>query len=239
MEDPNRLPKKSQELLLQRPKGFGILTSTSKPWYLPLSCLSRHEGFAFTFFRHHTAAQLQGSLQSELWTRWALQISHDEPAVRFSQHMNMLENADCAVVFQVLHAIIAVGFMHQARSEQIRTAYSGFNAHPSQQSALKHYSKAVVELRSRMGTPNSNPGVDVVLLACLLFIGFEMLHHDIPVAMEHLRIGLRIICDRYQSRSMSQGDCNGAIVLKSTPEELIDELVPIFVRLDYVSSSTA
>ena len=43
--------------------------------------MNQEDGLAFAFFRHHTAVQLQGGLQSELWSRWALQVSHYEPAV--------------------------------------------------------------------------------------------------------------------------------------------------------------
>ena len=52
-----------------------------RPWYLPLSGLSHEEGLAFTFFRQHTTAQLQDGMRSQLWDKWALQISHQEPAV--------------------------------------------------------------------------------------------------------------------------------------------------------------
>jgi hypothetical protein len=59
--------------------------SVARPWYLPLSGLDFHEGRAFTFFRQHTAAQLQDGMKSQLWDRWAMQISHQEPAVCLSQ----------------------------------------------------------------------------------------------------------------------------------------------------------
>lgn len=55
-----------------------------RPWYLPLSKLNYQEGLAFTFFRHHTANQLQDGIQGELWNRLVMQISHQEPVVSIS-----------------------------------------------------------------------------------------------------------------------------------------------------------
>lgn len=128
--------------------------------------------------------------------------------------------------------MIAIGFLHQARSAQTYTPSGGLN-----HLALSHYSQAVIELRSRIENARNGPGVDVVLLACLLFVGFEMLQHDIPVAMDHLRFGLGLISGQYKNAARSESSHNIATVFRCRPEEAIDELVPIFVRLDYVSSN--
>ena len=158
-----------------------------------------------------------------------MQISHQEPAV-------------CTVLIvyvvkvlirefpQILHAIIAVGAMHNARSAH------GYSS-PSrlQHFALGSYSKAVAHLRDRMSALNNQPGVDIVLLACILFVGFEMLQNETPIAMEHLRIGLKIMVDKCGSNGTADDKSTRAILIKGSPEDLLDELVPIFVRLDYVS----
>lgn len=119
--------------------------------------------------------------------------------------------------------MIAVGALHQARSEFDNAPLDIFGTPSLQHLALKHYSKAVAELRSRMEESKDKLRTDIVLLACLLFIGFEMLQHDFPVAMDHLRLGLKIVSD------------NTAVVLKSAPEGPMDEIVGTLVRLDYVS----
>ena len=85
-----------------------------------------------------------------------------------------------------------------------------------------------------MSALNNRPGVDIVLLACILFVGFEMLQNETLVAMEHLRIGLKIMADNCSSNGTDDDPSTRVILIKGSPEDLMDELVPIFVRLDYV-----
>ena len=136
---------------------------------------------------------------------------------------------------QVLHAIIAVGSLHMACSGGAFKPSDRLDACSPKQLALCHYSKAISELRSRIGNQLKRPNADIVLLTCLLFIGFEMLQHDIPVAMDHLRFGLKLICDEHRAALGWNDACSGALVLKSVPDKPMDELIPVFARLDYVS----
>lgn len=76
--------KANASLLRHKNVDLGFSSPPYGPWYIPLFRLNHHEGLAFTFFRHHTAAQLQTNLQSQLWSRWAMQVSHHEPAVCLS-----------------------------------------------------------------------------------------------------------------------------------------------------------
>ena len=180
---------------------------------MPLSILSREEGQAFTFFRQHTAFQLQDGLKSQLWDRWAMQISHQEPAI--------------------LHAIVAVGAMHRARWDNPERGFGSL-----QRVALTNYSKAVSELRAYMSKQGEFGAVDIVLLACILFAGFEMLQHEISLGMQHLTLGLNIMTSKHIGVEDTEQLGNDPVIIKGSPAALIDELVPIFVRLDYVSLLT-
>ena len=133
--------------------------------------------------------------------------------------------------------MIAVGALHQARAAEVRPLLATCSGSSSQRFALKHYSKAVIELRSRMENIQDTPGVDLVLLTCLLFVSFEMLLHEISTAMEHLRMGLKIICEKTSISQRYDDFQHGAVVLKCEPDGPLDELIPIFARLDYVSLS--
>jgi hypothetical protein len=86
-----------------------------------------------------------------------------------------------------------------------------------------------------MSALDNRLGIDIVLLACILFVGFEMLQNETLIAMEHLRIGLKILMDKCSSNKTADDTSTRAILIKGSPEDLLDELVPIFVRLDYVS----
>jgi hypothetical protein len=120
--------------------------------------------------------------------------------------------------------------MHNVRSNPANASVSKL-----QQIALINYSKAVVELRNGMSKLDNHPGVDIVLLACILFVGFEMLKHEVSLALEHLQLGLRIMTDKCTGKTTVKNMNKGSILIKGSPTALLDELVPIFVRLDYVS----
>ena len=104
--------------------------------------------------------------------------------------------------------------------------------------ALSHYSKAVAELRSRMEGCASQPVLEIVLLVCLIFVGFEMLLYDVNVAMTHLHKGLRIIeDDRNTDQFHSKVGIRGLFSSNRGREGSLNELISTFVRLDYVSLS--
>lgn len=118
---------------------------------------------------------------------------------------------------------------------QVRSAPGDNNSSAVQRFALTSYSKAVAQLRDRMSAVKNQLGIDIVLLACVLFVGFEMLQHEMLLAMEHLQIGLKIMTEKCSSIGIADDSTARTILIKSSPEDLLDELVPIFVRLDYVS----
>ena len=73
---------RDQLLLPREERSDDLLIILPEPCALPLASLSAKEGSAFAFFQQHTAGELQGCFQSELWNKWAMQLSHQEPTVR-------------------------------------------------------------------------------------------------------------------------------------------------------------
>jgi hypothetical protein len=100
-----------------------------------------------------------------------------------------------------------------------------------EQFALSQYTKAVNQLRCRIEDSNSEPQLDLVLLSCLLFVGFEMLQGNILLALDHLKNGLGIVQQHFQRNLNAYTQCKAV----TQSNKLIDELVPTFARIDYVS----
>lgn len=134
------------------------------------------EGQAFDFFRKQTLYFLPGHANKTTWETIAMQLSHSEPALT------------CAIV--------AVGSMHQARTTRpvglVMPVYE-----PAQfEFAMEQYSRSVGHIQTYIDTSrkeSSRNSVEVVLLACLMFICFELLNGNNYLGILHLRTGLRIL----------------------------------------------
>lgn len=135
------------------------------------------------------------------------------------------------ILHQVMHAIIAVGSLHDARSGREHSMTVAYDTQSKHSFAMRQYCKAISHLQLNLQRQDRNVDVDVTLLVCLLFVGFELLRAEVGVAMEHLNSGLNIAMERF-------GGAVKAYAGQRTdlkPSTLIDELVPAFARLDYVS----
>lgn len=120
--------------------------------------------------------------------------------------------------------------MHNARSR-----HTEVDPVKLRQTALTSYSKAVVQLRDRISQTPDELSIGIVLLACVLFVSFEMLQHEIDMAMEHLGMGLKIMNDKLGHKLRTGRICEAMVAIQENPQGLMHELIPIFVRLDYVS----
>ena len=182
---------------------------------IPLPCsLDAQELHAFDHFRQRTAGQLAGHFASAIWEYLVLQVSHQQPAV--------------------MHAAIAVGSLYQSR--QATALVSGVSGleNSSYRQAVTHYSKAIVKLRAYMEGANGENREEItttVLIACLLFISFEMLQGDQKLVISHLVKGLKILFEYCRPKIPIHMHKRGVVVRNSTPEP-IDRLSEVFVRLD-------
>lgn len=130
-----------------------------------------------------------------------------------------------------MHSIIAVGAMHEARSGFEHPLTAGDDPHSKHSFAVQQYCKAIAHLQLNLKSQTNSVDIDVALLVCLLFVGFELLRANVAVAMEHLDSGLNIAMERFGGAVEAYAKQKPAF----RPSNLIGELVPAFARLDYVS----
>lgn len=105
-----------------------------------------------------------------------MQLSHSEPALT------------CAIV--------AVGSMHQARTGRPAGLVIPVYEPAQFEFAMDQYSRSVGHIQKYINESRdeiNRNSVEVVLLACLMFICFELLHGNNFLGILHLRTGLRIL----------------------------------------------
>ena len=113
---------------------------------------TEQERSCFEFFRLWTAPQLSG-FDTSLWHQFILQASHHEPAIR--------------------HAAIALGSLHQKFAFNESSVLRSNNPPHPDAFALQQYVKAIgllVQPISKRG----KQAADVALIACVLFVCFEV-----------------------------------------------------------------
>ncbi|KAK5165160.1 uncharacterized protein LTR77_009258 [Saxophila tyrrhenica] len=181
----------------------------------PSSPYAAREWYAVDFFRGQSVFQLPGCSMVNSWETLALRLSHSEPAIR--------------------SAIIALGSMHRARGLEPPNKTSP-TLEPEQYSfALQHYARAVSDVQKRLTC--ASPGqrsenVEVTLLACLMFMTFELLQGSYGVALQHRAIGVKILGEHVAGYSRDTG-IRPKIRLKPRPSSAIDILSQAFVCVDY------
>ncbi|KAK4504193.1 hypothetical protein PRZ48_005109 [Zasmidium cellare] len=186
----------------------------SFPTGMNFMVIGPHEAQAFDFFRKQTLYFLPGCATATTWETIAMQLSHSEPALT------------CAIV--------AVGSMHQARTGRpaglVMPVYE-----PAQfEFAMDEYSRSVGLIQKYINENQSQSNknsVEVVLLACLMFICFELLHGNNYLGILHLRTGLRILYEHLHGPIPENVDAR-RIQLKAEPRSTMDLLAEIYVRLD-------
>ncbi|KAL2064216.1 hypothetical protein VTL71DRAFT_4710 [Oculimacula yallundae] len=167
---------------------------------------------AFDFFRHRTAADMSGFFPSQFWDGLLLQASHSEPAI--------------------LHAVIALGSLHELYQDKKTVLSEGGEPSLKQQFALQQSNKAIGHL-TKPSIINGSRSAEAILISCLLFICLETFQGNHNGAMAHLDSGLKIL------RSMGHIEPSlGANVL-SRQNDVSDQqnLVNLFSRLDTQAST--
>jgi Fungal specific transcription factor domain/Fungal Zn(2)-Cys(6) binuclear cluster domain len=179
----------------------------------PSLTLTEEESIGFDFFRRKTAVEIQGCFRTTLWESLVLQITQQEPSV--------------------LDAAIAVGCAHRKYAER-RMLYPTTDVYDQRQFfGLKQYLKAISSLRARINNLEDPNSSRVALVTCLLFICHEMFRGQRVGAINHLATGLRILASRTISHSSTE---SSTLTLRNDSENVQDQLVSIFARLDYDST---
>nr|POF26072.1 hypothetical protein CFP56_22220 [Quercus suber] len=192
------------------------------------------EAQAFECFRKQTFHFLPGYAGTTTWETITMQLSHTEPAL--------------------MCAIVAVGFMHQARTTRSTDFIMPIYAPEHFQFAMKHYSRAMAHVQQHITLSRqrrSRYSVEVVLLACLMFICIEVLHGNTYLAIQHVKTGLRILyehlhgpmpTDRNQRRYVLTHRAKGnrltfhRIILTANPRSTLDLLSEVYVRMECVAA---
>ncbi|KAF7904949.1 uncharacterized protein EAF01_005471 [Botrytis porri] len=121
---------------------------------------------SFAFFMQRTCSQLAGFFGSDFWERLVLQTAHHESAVR--------------------HALVALGAIHEL-SEQ-KTQISDID----KAFALEQYNFAIRDLLAPLSR-NEERGVDVCLIACIIFANFESMAGQRASAGAHIKSGAKLL----------------------------------------------
>ncbi|KAG9234779.1 hypothetical protein BJ875DRAFT_293666 [Amylocarpus encephaloides] len=152
---------------------------------------------SFSYFLQRTRPQLAGFFGSDFWERLVLQAAHRESAVR--------------------HALVAIGSVHELSERQ--TAASDV----SRAFALEQYNLAIRELLVAP-SQGGERGVDVCLIACILFACLENMQGRHVTAITHIQSGAKLLRE-----TLCDGE-NGVLrhgVFGSTRQ--IDSYVPLDV----------
>lgn len=127
------------------------------------------------YFHQRCVKDLVGLVDTDFWNRYVLQMSTFRPAAQ--------------------HAILALSAQHEAfltlSSDQRRLQDDVY--------PWMHYNKAIKGLYKTVDNGlHDSAAMEETLVICLLFIVFEVLHGNYPVALQHLEGGLQILsgCDQ-------------------------------------------
>lgn len=122
----------------------------------------------------------------------------------------------------VRHAVIALGVGSEAHSS------AKAPNHEDADFAGNQYAKALWLLREQIALDRNSISQVTVLLACLLFVAFELQRHAHEEAREHLLAGLRLV--REASACVDPGSTTSTVW--SSEADLLDQLRVEFERLD-------
>lgn len=173
---------------------------------------------AFEYFRVKAAPSLSGHFSANVFEHLVLQLSERHPYIR--------------------HASVAIGSLSYFKQSGPGCLASFKTAKAQHDLALTSYGKAVAGLRSyieQVGEDADEEVTIVVLVACLLFVCFEMMQGAQASVISHLVKGLKILFSQYKSSSddaaISKPEMKSVIVGNDFPK-VMDNLVDVFVRLD-------
>ncbi|KAF2159553.1 hypothetical protein M409DRAFT_70985 [Zasmidium cellare ATCC 36951] len=219
--DTVKNPNDVRKLPFVQPKHLSPGTALSPVLQSPGGSLQRMgttERNAFDYFRMQTVHQLPGNAWLLSWERLSITASLTEPAI--------------------LHAIIALGSLHQAYGIFSPSHYIKGSSvdHSLHDFAINQCNKAMVLASSHIGnlsSTSSDAEVQVVMLMSLLMFCFEVWCGQDLRASFHLRTGLRILYDRVKlPGDTSSAEKKRLVEVKVNPQSDMDILLQTFVRLD-------
>lgn len=189
-------------------------TSTRLPSPVsPLPGVSTDEIYYFDYFCKYTAPTLSGPFASPLFERFVLQLGHREPLIR--------------------HAATALAALQNAQDRNGRIVLNqeeaGF--------ALTQYGKSLSIMRSTVISSETHEMQRLALVACILFVAFEIAQKRFEETTVHLEQGLNMLVNvRYRGQLPQGWDLDDLDTSDEGPG-LDGELLRTFDRLDIQSAS--
>lgn len=129
----------------------------------------------------------------------------------------------------VLHGLVALGAIH--RSKMGHESCTDLDIDSEKDIALHQYGKAISQLRTRLAS--SQTVTAAVIMSCLIFFCFEVIHGEGTVAMQHLQTGLRLIDNNKPASGRPYNTMQAPVVLRSDSRSPMDDLTAAFAMLDY------
>ncbi|KIW05012.1 uncharacterized protein PV09_04169 [Verruconis gallopava] len=162
-------------------KALTVLSPTSGMTSL-LSSLTAPEKRCFEWFTTRTIRKIPGPFALKYWDRLVVQA--------------------CLTDSAVMHAVLAVGYVHSGGIECER----GGNPAAQQQLVLQHYSKSIAQLQPHFSS-NDRTCLRITLITCIAYISLELLQGRFQTAELHLENGLRVLqaFRNYASREPADG----------------------------------
>ncbi|KAI9650078.1 hypothetical protein NHQ30_000091 [Ciborinia camelliae] len=176
---------------------------------------SDRERRAFHFFINMTAPMMGGFGEENCWSEMIPRAAHHEPSI--------------------LHALIALGALHESREKSSRSAAPNNLLAPAEEEfSLVEYNRAIrclVEPFSK----NERQAMDVCLINCVLFSAFEMMQGNYGSGAAHQESGSKILCEiTYDENSKKHyHESLKTSAAPYLPMELLEEL---YLRSDFVLS---
>ncbi|KAH6682480.1 hypothetical protein B0J14DRAFT_573682 [Halenospora varia] len=211
-----------QQPLVPRPQPTSSFTPSGKvalPVVVPLMPLITSETFndplerrSFAYFMQHTIPQLSGILTSDFWSRLVMQTAHYEPAIK--------------------HAVVALGSLHESfRRGESHTQELSLSK-TERTFATSQYVRAIGLLVGP--EQKEKQKMDVALIACVLFVCFEVLRCNNGSAISHIDGGAKIL--KEYEETLGNNDIGSALTTTSNPYVSLSTLRLIFTRLDTQAS---
>ena len=130
---------------------------------------------SFQYFRERTALELSGFFDGHFWNKLILQTAQADSAIR--------------------HCLVAIASLHESLTVSYDAGYenplSGGPGAKQRQFSLQQYNRAISQLTLNRG--EKPIALDLVLLACVLFICYENFESHYSNAVIHMENGLRIL----------------------------------------------
>ncbi|KAG4029820.1 hypothetical protein MFRU_014g01190 [Monilinia fructicola] len=174
---------------------------------------SDRERRAFHFFINMTAPMMGGFGKEACWS---------EMIPRAAQHES-----------SILHAIIALGALHESREKNSRSAAPNNLLAPAEEAfSLLEYNRAIrclVEPFSR----KERQAMDVCLINCVLFSAFEMMQGNYGSGAAHQQSGSKILCEITYDEG-SKKHYHESLKTSNTPYLPMELLEELYLRSDFV-----